>query len=386
VRPAPDAADPRAWEGRTVEDPPGDIVCERGYVLAWLEATENANPLFWDDAVARELAGGPVAPPTMLSVWMRPLLFVPGRTERRMPLGLHFALKEALGLPDGIVAATEMTFGVPLRPGDRVRTTQRIRRISEPTATRLGVGRFWTIDVTYRTQRDEVAGVESYEMFAYRREPGGDAPGNGGRVGGPGNGGRVGGPGNGGRVGGEPPPGPDARGEREPQAAPPPGERLPPLAVDVTARTVIMGAAASRDWQPQHHDHAWAVARAGARDVFLNTPTQAGWIERYLTDWAGPRGRPGALRFRMRRPICAGDRLVLDGVVRRVAVDPAGCTWADVDVTLSADGRPATRCAARIAIPRDGSDNPWARGPGAWTPEALGPLDRERRPDGSHLD
>jgi acyl dehydratase len=162
--------DVQAWIGRTAEDPPSDVVCERGYILHWLEATENANPLYWDEAVASELTGGPVAPPTMLSAWMRPLQFVPGRTEKRMPLSLHFDLKKALDLPEGIVAFNEITFGVPVRPGDRIRTTQRVRAISEPKTRTLGTGRSWTIDVTYTNQRDEVVGVETYEMFSYKRE------------------------------------------------------------------------------------------------------------------------------------------------------------------------------------------------------------------------
>lgn len=160
----------QAWVGRRLEDPPGDIVCERGAILAWCEATENANPLFWDDEVARDLTGGPVAPPTMLSVWMRPLQFAPGRTEVRRPLELHFRLKEALGLPEGVVADNEITFHAPVRPGDRVRTTQVVREISEPVTRRLGRGRFWVIDVEYRNQRDELVGVESYRMFGYRRD------------------------------------------------------------------------------------------------------------------------------------------------------------------------------------------------------------------------
>ena len=164
-------ADVQAWVGRTAEDPPSDVVCERGYILHWLEATENANPLFWDDVVASELTNGPIAPPTMLSAWMRPLQFVPGRTERRMPLSLHFALKEALDLPEGIVAFNEITFGVPVRPGDRIRTTQRVQAISESKTRKLGTGRSWTIDVTYANQRGEVVGVETYEMFSYKREP-----------------------------------------------------------------------------------------------------------------------------------------------------------------------------------------------------------------------
>jgi len=162
--------DVQAWVGLTAEDPPADVVCERGYILHWLEATENANPLFWDAGVADELTGGPVAPPTMLSAWMRPLQFVPGRTEKRMPLSLHFDLKNALDLPEGIVAFNEITFGVPVRPGDRIRTTQRVQAISEPKTRKLGTGRSWTIDVTYTNQRDEVVGVETYEMFSYKRE------------------------------------------------------------------------------------------------------------------------------------------------------------------------------------------------------------------------
>ena len=163
--------DVRAWVGRSHEDPPGDVVCERGYILHWLEATENANPLYWDDDVAADLTGGPTAPPSMLSAFMRPLQFVPGRTDKRMPLSLHFELKKALGLPEGIVAFNEMTFGAPLRPGDRVRTIQTIREISELKTRKLGTGRSWTIDVTYKNQREEVVGVETYEMFSYNREP-----------------------------------------------------------------------------------------------------------------------------------------------------------------------------------------------------------------------
>lgn len=157
-----------------------------------------------------------------------------------------------------------------------------------------------------------------------------------------------------------------------------PGERLPRLEVDVTARTVIMGASSSRDWQPQHHDTHWAANRAGTRDIFLNTPNQAGWIERYLSDWTGPRGRLGKLRFRMRRSICAGDRLAFDGVVGTVETDDAGCVWADVDVTLSVGEERATECVARVALPASDGDNPWKRVGDAWTPDAMGPLEIPR--------
>ena len=156
---------------------------------------------------------------------------------------------------------------------------------------------------------------------------------------------------------------------------PQPGDALPRLDVKVTARMVIMGASASRDWQPQHHDHDWAVNRAGTRDIFLNTPNQAGWIERYLTDWTGPMGRLGKMRFRMRRSICTGDALAFEGAVRGVTTDDAGCQWADVDVSLVVGEERATECIARVAVPKDDGDNPWKRAGDAWTPDAPGPLE-----------
>ncbi len=146
------------------------------------------------------------------------------------------------------------------------------------------------------------------------------------------------------------------------------GETLPALEVDVTARMVIMGASSSRDWQPQHHDHAWATQRAGTRDIFLNTPNQAGWIERYITDATGPRGRIGKLRFRMRKPVCPGDRLAFNGTVRDISTDGTGCTWAEIDIALTVGDVTVTECRARVAIPRDDADNPWARTRDDWRP------------------
>ena len=40
-----------------------------------------------------------------------------------------------------------------------------------------------------------------------------------------------------------------------------------------------------------HHDYDFAVNRNGVKNIFVNTPNQAAWFERYLTDWTGPKGR-----------------------------------------------------------------------------------------------
>ena len=85
--------------GRVQYEETGEFPVERGYIWTWCASVENGNPLFWDDDVAEAITGGPIAPPTMLSVWFRPHHWAPGRTEQALPLQVHFDLKEAFALP-----------------------------------------------------------------------------------------------------------------------------------------------------------------------------------------------------------------------------------------------------------------------------------------------
>jgi acyl dehydratase len=148
------------------------------------------------------------------------------------------------------------------------------------------------------------------------------------------------------------------------------GDVLPPLSYDVTATTVILGALASRDWRPMHHDKDFAINRNGVQDIFLNTPTQGQWFERYLTDWTGPHGRLGKMTFRMKGSVFPNDTMVLEGTVQSVSTDDVGCGWAEVSVTVSVDGDVKTTCTARIALPIDADDNPWRRRGDEWRPDA----------------
>ena len=146
------------------------------------------------------------------------------------------------------------------------------------------------------------------------------------------------------------------------------GDALPTLAQAVTPTTVVLGALASRDWRPMHHDHHFAVERNGMRDVFLSTPNQAAWFERYLTDWSGPRGRLGRMKFRMKDSVFAGDTMIMEGVVRGTETDDTGTGWAEVDVTMRVGDRVSTMCTARIALPVSPDDNPWDRRAERWRP------------------
>ena len=151
------------------------------------------------------------------------------------------------------------------------------------------------------------------------------------------------------------------------------GDELPVLDYDVSATTVVLGALATRDWRPMHHDKDFAVYRNGTQDIFLNTPNQAAWFERYLTDWTGPHGRLGRVTFRMKGSVFPGDTMSLRGVVESTEVDEVGCGFANVAVTLSVAGATKTTCAARIALPRTPNDNPWARTGEQWHPSPVHP-------------
>jgi acyl dehydratase len=147
-----------------------------------------------------------------------------------------------------------------------------------------------------------------------------------------------------------------------------PGQALPELTVEVSATTVVLGALASRDWRPMHHDQDFAQQRNGVRDIFLNTPNLAAWYERYLSDWSGPTGRLGRIEFRMRDSIFPGDRMVFRGAVERVDTDATGCAWAEVKLAVAVGDRVCSECTARVALPAAPGDNPWRRKGERWKP------------------
>jgi acyl dehydratase len=147
----------------------GEFPVERGYIWTSCASVENGNPLYWEDEVARTLTDGPIAPPTMVSVWFRPHNWAPGRTEVALPLQVHFDLKALFGLPEAVMTDNTIEFHTPVRLGDVLRTHQVLRSISGDKTTKLGTGRFWVIDVVYANQDGGLVAVESYTGFGYRR-------------------------------------------------------------------------------------------------------------------------------------------------------------------------------------------------------------------------
>ena len=163
-------AEVESWIGQRKYEEWGEFDVERGYIFTSCSSVQNGNPIFWDEKVANEVTGGFIAPPSMISVWFRPHYWSPGRTEEAVALQLHFDLKASLGLPEAVMTDNTITFHEPVRVGDRLKTTQILRSVSDPKTTKLGTGRFWVFEVEVENQNGELCAVESYTGYGYKKE------------------------------------------------------------------------------------------------------------------------------------------------------------------------------------------------------------------------
>lgn len=92
------------------------------------------------------------------------------------------------------------------------------------------------------------------------------------------------------------------------------GDRLPGLSIHGDPTFIVSTALATRDFQDVHHDRDKAQQR-GSKDIFVNILTDTGLVQRFVTDWAGPRARLTSVKLRLGVPWYAYDTLHLSGEV-----------------------------------------------------------------------
>lgn len=297
------SADGLTWVGRTSERTAPYAVNEAqiGY---YCSLVEDANENYWDPAAAARRHGTIISPPGMLIVWSFPLPWNPAGPPIHSPfLGLEVPLPGRTL----INVSTDTTFLDVVRVGDLLVYRERVSAISPEKRTALGVGQFVTTLTEVSNQNGDH--VASHENVLYRYEPHDPAP---------------------------------APAATDPEL-PPPGD-LPVVTMPVTVGRCVLDAATTRDFFPGHHDQAYA-RNQGARDVYLNTMFYHGFVDRVVTDWAGPDSRIVRRSLRMLVPACAGDTLTTSATIiaERDEGDPS---FVDVEVGVyTAHGKAA---AARI--------------------------------------
>ena len=144
----------------------------------WVEAMGDTNPVYVDDAAARE-AGFPgvIAPPTMLQAWiMRGLRAsqqveadrAEGRVQGDGPSDRLMSLLDHAGFTSVVATNCDQHYERPLVLGDRISVVSVIESVSPQKTTGLGVGHFITNRMDYTDQHGELVATMRFRILKFR--------------------------------------------------------------------------------------------------------------------------------------------------------------------------------------------------------------------------
>lgn len=122
----------------------------------WVEAIGDRNPIYVDEAAARE-AGHPgiVAPPAMIQVWT--MFGLAGQRPKDDPMGPMMQLFDEAGYIGVVATNCEQFYHRYLRPGEQVSITSEMGDVIGPKQTALGEGFFINQHIIWRVGDEDVA-------------------------------------------------------------------------------------------------------------------------------------------------------------------------------------------------------------------------------------
>lgn len=122
----------------------------------WVEAIGDRNPIYVDEAAARE-AGHPgiVAPPAMIQVWT--MFGLGGQRPKDDPIGPMMQLFDEAGYIGVVATNCEQFYHRYLRPGEQVSITSEMGDVIGPKQTALGEGFFINQHIIWRVGDEDVA-------------------------------------------------------------------------------------------------------------------------------------------------------------------------------------------------------------------------------------
>jgi acyl dehydratase len=134
-----------------------------------------------------------------------------------------------------------------------------------------------------------------------------------------------------------------------------PGDAVPNVWLEVTYTRVASVVAATWDYFPGHHDPNYATSQ-GQETIYLNTMVLSGFMDRVVTDWAGPSAFIARRLFTMRSSVYPGVTLLGSGEILSKGLGEDGMRIAEVAVSLTAGSIQA--CTGRITFTCDPLDMP----------------------------
>jgi acyl dehydratase len=123
---------------------------------------------------------------------------------------------------------------------------------------------------------------------------------------------------------------------------------LPEVVDEISYQRVVMNAATTWDYFPGHFDPHYARTH-GHPTIFVNTMHIAGFVDRVVTEWAGPHSRVVRRRMRLTGSIYAGDSMVARARVTGKRCGTAGQRLVDVAVEVC-NQRGDVCCPAEVTL------------------------------------
>lgn len=246
----------------------------RPMVDRWVDALQDRNPVYVDDAAAIATGrSGMIAPPTMVQAWTMPALSVLARGMRdvpgyapywppeddpadeapRHPGSGAYALLNRHGFTANAATDCRQEYHRELRDGDRITCTTTLDGISARKRTAMGEGHFVTTRMEYADQDGEPVATQLWSLLRFRPPRAADQRVSAARTAG--------------------------AGRTEASAAAPPepgdpfgadlavGRRTGQIVIPITTTFVIATAIATHDFYAIHHDTDWARS-IGQPDIF----------------------------------------------------------------------------------------------------------------------
>ena len=137
------------------------------------------------------------------------------------------------------------------------------------------------------------------------------------------------------------------------------GMSLPTVRLHVTHARAIQNVAAGRDYMRGHLEPAYA-RRQGQGDIFVNTTFHQAFVDRVVSDWAGPLMFIVRRRMQMADAIVAGDTIEGSGRVLQVREDDRGRGLVDVLVNVSTARGRCTQAKVTVHLHKRGEQWPYS--------------------------
>jgi len=134
----------------------------------WCEAMQDGNPLYTDEAYAKNSKfGGVIAPPQMAQTYCLPALWPPDDQEPNI-LGQLSKMMDDAGYAGVVATTTSHEYFAPMRPGDHISYGLKFMTASEEKKTSLGTGFFLTVEYSYTNQNGELVCKQPFTIFKFK--------------------------------------------------------------------------------------------------------------------------------------------------------------------------------------------------------------------------